>query len=1084
MQRRLWAEQPNAVLLNAFVARHDHDAFAALVERFGPLVWSVCRRQLGDSSAADDATQATFLALIRQASRAQPDALAGWLLCVARRICRKSRLSDQRRKRRENAIAGEAIAQIATDDLSMREVLALLDEELVRLPDRYRSPLLACYWQGQTQAEAARQMRITPSALKGLLERGRAKLLARLKRRGLTAEVALHGLLVAPLTLAASPGDLSAQTCALVKGPVPAGIASLLPATGLVRWGAGAFAALVVGAGLILIPGALPQDPKKNPPPAPVNNPAPKPRVDALGDPLPEAALLRLGTLRFKHPNSADGLVLSPDGKVIVTEGSRQLIAWDAATGKQLWANARPTTANVIGSAAGENSLAFTPDGKWLITPVSANVIAIWDMETGRHQLVTLKDVPAPVQGQMSAVDVAPDGKSLLVGNSEGAFLTSFEGAVAKKFPSSMRQARNQDDRLLFPGDYCFARFSPDGKAVAVTGNQSKILRIYDAANGEERKEIELSAYLVRLAFSPDSKRVAVTERDSAVRLYDVESGKRLHSWVVELHNPFENYTSAVAFSPDGKLVAAGATDHVIYLWDTTTGKEAGRLKGTGWYPWGLAFSSDGKTLYSTGWDGVVRRWDVEARKQLPLPQGAVHGGETAAAAPDGKMLAYADDAGVLRIVDARNGEELKQLKTDKGGASRLAFSRDSRLLAVGGSHADQVHVILWDVAAGKVQRRWDWEKGRDPHSSVEDIAFSPDDKQIAVAVFRRNEVRILDVAGEKQRQVTHDSVYGLDFSPDGKTLATAGWDKHIRLWDPATGELGNQAILNLDKLDTRMYGVRYSPDGRRLATALLDNQVVLWDARRLTVENRFSIENRFIFNALAFSPDGLRLATGDGTGHVRVWDSETGAKLWDRGEHGGHMYIVSFGRDSRTLLAGGNGVGYLWDMRPADLPKKELPELWKDLTGTDAVAADRAFWALVERPAETVDLFAKNVRFKKVEPADTERVGRLIGELDDGKFAKREAATAELAKMGMGIMPHLKKALLAGGSAEKQRRLRELIDKLGDDDATVRRHQRFVAVLRHLETPSAAELLRDWAKNATGSLGEFAAAALAHFHR
>src|SRR5262249_13225646 len=155
---------------------------------FGPLVWSVCRRQLGDCSAADDATQATFLTLIHKAQRVRPASLAGWLVCVARRICRKSRMANTRRVRREAVVAACRSNVVAIDELNMREVLALLDDELSRLPERYRAPLLACYWQGQTQEQAARELKMSPAAVKGMLERGRSKLLARLRQRGLTAD--------------------------------------------------------------------------------------------------------------------------------------------------------------------------------------------------------------------------------------------------------------------------------------------------------------------------------------------------------------------------------------------------------------------------------------------------------------------------------------------------------------------------------------------------------------------------------------------------------------------------------------------------------------------------------------------------------------------------------------------------------------------------------------------------------------------------------------------------------------------------------------------------------------------------------
>src|SRR5262249_42545438 len=150
----------------------------------------------------------------------------------------------------------------------------------------------------------------------------------------------------------------------------------------------------------------------------------------------------------------------------------------------------------------------------------------------GQHEVLTLKGIRALPEAQISAVDVAADGKSLAIGNGDAVYLTDFDGNVRKKIPNENTVPRDQNDRLLFhimmQAGYSFARFSPDGKTLAVTSNQAKILRLYDPASGEERKQIELTAYLVRLAFSPDSKRVAVTERDNAVRVYDVESGKRL----------------------------------------------------------------------------------------------------------------------------------------------------------------------------------------------------------------------------------------------------------------------------------------------------------------------------------------------------------------------------------------------------------------------------------------------------------------------------------------------------------------------------------------------------------------------------
>ena len=421
---------------------------------YGPLVWSVCRRQLRENHAAEDATQTTFLTLIRQA-QARAAGVLGRVAGVCRPAhARKARLAESRRRQRETAAAATSAAVIPDDDLSVRELLARLDEELTALPQRYQSALLTCYWRGVPQTAAARQMGITPAALKGLLERGRAKLLARLRQRGLTADVALRGLLVAPLALAAVPDDLLAHRRTVSRaGPAVAALAARGRSHPL---GATA-AALALGIGLILVPGATPQGPVKSRPAAAEVKPKARPRVDALGDALPEAALLRLGTERFKHPNDANALALSPDGKIVVTDGSRQLIAWDVATGKQLWAKAVVSKVGMGGSYAGENSLAFSPDGKRLITPALGNAFAVWDIATGEHRLVPLKDVPAAAQEKMTAVDVAPDGESVVVGTSAGVILTDFEGNVRKQIPRLGGGRRDPNDRLLFHDEYSFA---------------------------------------------------------------------------------------------------------------------------------------------------------------------------------------------------------------------------------------------------------------------------------------------------------------------------------------------------------------------------------------------------------------------------------------------------------------------------------------------------------------------------------------------------------------------------------------------------------------------------------------------------
>jgi RNA polymerase sigma factor (sigma-70 family) len=167
-------------LLEAFVRRQDASAFAGLVRRHGPLVLRVCRRILGNAHDAEDAFQATFLVLFRKAgSLRTPELLANWLYGVASRTARKARTRFLRRRQRESlcswTLATEPAPDPANPHLQMQ-----LDQELHYLPDKYRLPLILCYLEGMTNAEAARHLGWPAGSMSFRLARGRELLRERL----------------------------------------------------------------------------------------------------------------------------------------------------------------------------------------------------------------------------------------------------------------------------------------------------------------------------------------------------------------------------------------------------------------------------------------------------------------------------------------------------------------------------------------------------------------------------------------------------------------------------------------------------------------------------------------------------------------------------------------------------------------------------------------------------------------------------------------------------------------------------------------------------------------------------------------
>jgi RNA polymerase sigma factor (sigma-70 family) len=263
------AEAADAELLARFILHRDEAAFTALVRRHGPRVLAVCRRVVRDEHAAEDAFQATFLVLARKAeSLTQPELLGSWLYGVAYRTANKAKIEAARRRARERrAVRAQEVNP--DDECARQDVRAVVEEEVHRLPERYRLPVVLCYLQGQTNAEAARRLGISRGSVATLLARARDKLRRQLTRRGvsLTVGAALaaltesvsaaavsmaleQGIVKAAALLAAgqtqAAGALAAQAVALAKG-VSKGMlmeklkipAALLMMTALVGAGAG-----------------------------------------------------------------------------------------------------------------------------------------------------------------------------------------------------------------------------------------------------------------------------------------------------------------------------------------------------------------------------------------------------------------------------------------------------------------------------------------------------------------------------------------------------------------------------------------------------------------------------------------------------------------------------------------------------------------------------------------------------------------------------------------------------------------------------------------------------------------------------
>jgi RNA polymerase sigma factor (sigma-70 family) len=183
----------DAELLRRFLAGRDEAAFELLVWRHGILVLTTCRRILGSTAEVDDAFQATFLALLRQAGRIRrSESLPGWLHRVARRIAIRARTAGANRQHHERQAAVPEVQPPANAEWS--DLGPILDQEIDRLPERFRLPFILCQLQGRSLEEAAQQLRLPKGTLLSRLARAKEKLRFRLSRRGVTLGVAALGV--------------------------------------------------------------------------------------------------------------------------------------------------------------------------------------------------------------------------------------------------------------------------------------------------------------------------------------------------------------------------------------------------------------------------------------------------------------------------------------------------------------------------------------------------------------------------------------------------------------------------------------------------------------------------------------------------------------------------------------------------------------------------------------------------------------------------------------------------------------------------------------------------------------------------
>ncbi len=563
---------------------------------------------------------------------------------------------------------------------------------------------------------------------------------------------------------------------------------------------------------------------------------------------------------RTTHNGPVSALAFSPDGKWVVS-GSEDNSArvWNAASSKEI--------SRLIFNGP-VSAVAFSPDGKWVVSASEDNTARVWEAATGKEIARMIHDKP------VVAIAFSPDGKWVVSG-SEDKTARVWEAATGKEIA-----------RMTYDAGVTSVAFSPDGKRV-VSGSKDSTARVWKAATGIEMSRMTHAGPVFAVAFSPDGEWVVSGSADFTIRVWYAATGKDID---VDHHMNHEGSVTSVAFSPDGIYVVSGSADKTARVWEAATGVEKSRMTHTKPVS-AVAFSPDGNWVVSGSEDTTARVWDAKNNKEIAR---MTHGGGVTALAfrPDGKVVVSGSEDNTARVWEAASGMEISRMNhgtIPENIVYAVAFSPDGKWVVSG---SGDTTARVWEAASGKELATMNHDK------PVVAIAFSPDGKWV-VSGSRDTTARVWDAAtGKKIARKDHaGGVTSVAFSPDGKWVVSGSDDKTARVWEAATGN----EIVHLIHAGG-VTSVTFSPDGKWVVSGSEDKTARVWEAATGKEIARMTYADSV--TSVAFSPDGKWVVSGSKDKTARVWEATTGIEIarmtYDEG-----VTSVAFSPDGKWVVSG-----------------------------------------------------------------------------------------------------------------------------------------------------------------------------------